>query len=191
MNRKINILWLDEQFKGRKLFVEMAKTFITQKYNINIIEVSSVEEFSFKLESRHALSILDKNYIDIIWIDCMIPKLKNKANFEALGFMDIEQKPLICGLQVLMLIQNEDYFEDQVDWLQSYRDRQTSIVSNKIGVDVDINKFINNPKRAKKFKFILKNSEYENYVEKPDILLISHLEFQINYIKNNFRSENE
>ena len=164
MNRKFNLLWLDDDFYIRpKIFEPILKYIQTYNATLNLIQVSKVDEFALILKQRHSQTFAEIDYIDLIWLDVMIKPLILDPTFESLGF-NVKQKTLDVGCQILAIMNNKTFEEYRPNWLKPYIGRPITLITNKTDIAFEWTDHVeqNVINDVKNFKTLVKNNTYQN-----------------------------
>lgn len=175
---RVNILWLDDLLVQEAQWFLHLRRFITHSFpNVKLIEVTEIDGFSRVLKERAGLRIQDEGYVDWIWLDVMLKPHTSKPVFDALGFQDKPQESMRAGAQILDIMQNPFYFDDQPEWLRPYRGRRTSLLTCLLDIKSDWSAVVDLSVRRQQDRFsaLVKHLKYGTNTIEPDQNFKNHI----------------
>jgi hypothetical protein len=189
--KRVNILWLDDMLEQEPQWFDLLKKHVERTHGpARFLQATRIESFAEVLKSRSDLGPNSDEYIDWIWLDVKIKHYKRNPTFEAFGFGDVPQNPLLVGAQILELMQYGGHFNQQVAWLASYRGRRTSLLTTLLDIRHDWRSVVSPEVRARTdlFSALVKHLKYGNAVVEPDQAFTDHVSQQMEKIRNEWSS---
>lgn len=183
---RINILWLDDSLVQEAQWFSHLRKHVAQHHpNVRIIEVTRIERFAEELRNRSALTLQDDGYIDWIWLDVMLKPHSFRPMFDAMGFDEKPLEPMRAGAQVLDIMQNPFYFDEQPDWLRHYRGRCTTLLTCLLDIKSDWSAVVDLIVRQQvnKFSALVKHLKYGTNLVEPDQAFKEHVKDRLRVIE--------